>query len=71
MSDIILVTGRSLTRDWAMFSYNLPSNTRVSVQFQAGPGVWGSWSSYQAVNLFRATGLAFGLDSFHFDARYA
>jgi hypothetical protein len=53
MEDIILVTGRSLTRDWATFSFDAPSNVEVSIQFQAGPvsaGVWGSWSSNHDIN---------------------
>jgi hypothetical protein len=57
MQDITLVTGISLTRDWAVFAYNAKSETDVSIRFQidsVGPsfsaGAWGRWRSEQSVH---------------------
>jgi hypothetical protein len=57
LQDIILVTGVSLTQDWAMFAYNSRVEREASIKFQVAgmgsstsAGVWGRWFSEQSIH---------------------
>jgi hypothetical protein len=60
MQDIILVTGRSLTKNWAMFAYDSRSEGEASFRVEvdsigpsASAGVWGRWFSEQSIHTNR------------------
>jgi hypothetical protein len=60
MQDIILITGRSLTKNWAMFAYDSrpegEASFRVevdSISSSVSAGVWGRWFSEQSIHTNR------------------
>jgi hypothetical protein len=57
MQDLILVTGVSLTRDWALFAYDSVPEREVTIKLEVAnmssaisAGLWGHWRSEQCIH---------------------
>jgi hypothetical protein len=57
LQDLILVTGVSLTQDWALFAYDSVSEREVTIKLEVASlgssisaGLWGHWRSEQCIH---------------------